>query len=208
MPVILADGIGKGVFFKARQGVRPFFLFCAAENPALKIFGLNHEHAERRNDNIVNLRRAVGRGDNQIGKMAVLRGIQLAQHGNFDNLLAHIALFLCHAFAAGVDTARFGWRLGGIRFDWARLFPARCSRRQLVLVLICQDVEHGKHQGNKDQGVCEFFHLEAVLIGCAVCAGCLKLHLPKPKSSLHPSIHCGSFTASSAGQPLCVLVRT
>ena len=108
MPVILADRIGKGVFFKARQGVRPFFLFRAAENPALKIFGLNHEHAERRNDNIVNLRRAVERGDNQIGKMAVLRGIQLAQHGNFDNLLAHIALFLCHAFAVGVDAARFG----------------------------------------------------------------------------------------------------
>ena len=154
MPVILADGVGKGVFFKARQGVRPFFLFRAAENPALKIFGLNHEHAERGDDNIVNLRRAVGRGDNQIGKMAVLRGIQLAQHGNFDNLLAHIALFLCHAFAVGVDAARFGWRLGGVRFDWARLFPARCSRRRLVLVLIRQNIEHGKHQGNKDQGVC------------------------------------------------------
>ena len=154
MPIILADGVGKGVFFKARQGVRPFFLFRAAENPALKIFGLDNEHAERGDDNIVNLRRAVGRGDNQIGKMAVLRGIQFAQHGNFDNLLAHIALFLCHAFAAGVDSARFGWRLDGVRLDGVRLFPARCSRRGLVLVLIRQDIEHGKHQGNKDQGVC------------------------------------------------------
>ena len=123
MPIILADGVGKRIFFKARQGVRPFFLFRAAENPALKIFGLDNEHAERGDDNIVNLRRAVGRGDNQIGKMAVLRGIQLAQHGNFDNLLAHIALFLCHAFAVGVDAARFGrMRFSEARFGWARLF--------------------------------------------------------------------------------------
>ena len=76
MPVILVQRILELELLAARQGLRPLRTLLIAKNPAGHVFGLDHENAEARNDDVVDLRRALAGGQRDVVDVFVDVGIE------------------------------------------------------------------------------------------------------------------------------------
>ncbi len=66
MPVILVQGILERKLLAARQRLHPLRTLLIAENPAGHVLGFDHENAEARNDDVIDLRRAVAGGQRDV----------------------------------------------------------------------------------------------------------------------------------------------
>ena len=76
MPVVLVQRILELKLLAARQRLRPLRTLLIAENPAGHVLGLDHENAEARNDDVVDLRRAVAGGQCDVVDVFVDVGVE------------------------------------------------------------------------------------------------------------------------------------
>ena len=76
MPVILVQRILERKLLAAGQRLRPLRTLLIAENPAGHVLGLDHENAEARNDDVVDLRRAVAGGQRDVVDVFVDVGVE------------------------------------------------------------------------------------------------------------------------------------
>lgn len=76
MLVVLVERILELELLAAGQRLRPLRTFLVAENPAGHILGFNDKDAEARHDDVIDLRRAVRRGQRDVVDVFVDVGIQ------------------------------------------------------------------------------------------------------------------------------------
>ena len=81
MPIVLVQRVLKTELL-AVERLRPLRLLLVAENPAFHVLRLDHEDAVTRDDDVVNLGRAVGRGDRDVVEVAVHVAIEDDLLGN------------------------------------------------------------------------------------------------------------------------------
>ena len=76
MPVILVQRILERKLLAAGQRLRPLRTLLITENPAGHVLGFDHENAEARNDDVVDLRRAIAGGQRDVVDVFVDVGIE------------------------------------------------------------------------------------------------------------------------------------
>jgi len=77
--VVLVERILEGVFFSVKA-LSPFRRSFITENPSIHVLGLDHEYAEDRNHNMIDLSSAALRRDNEIVKSRVVHRVEAQPH--------------------------------------------------------------------------------------------------------------------------------
>ena len=85
MAVVLSKWIQKPHFLSATEHLRPLSISLFAENPSRHVFGFDHEHAESRDEYVVDLRCAVGRWEGYVVNRHV-DGLRQRNHCRYRHL--------------------------------------------------------------------------------------------------------------------------
>lgn len=87
MFVVLSERVLEGIFALA-EGLSPFGVVRVSEDPTAHVFGFDDEDAVSRNNDVVDLRGAVCRGQGDVVELAVSFRVELVGEGLSDTEFA------------------------------------------------------------------------------------------------------------------------